>query len=111
MAEKSFMELVSSDDKVKIEVLTAGYKALAELAISKGFKDEAEKVNAEAIEKVAEAHGYKTDEMTELNDGQLGAVAGGFIESCPFGVDKDPCGILGDGPCPSGISFPFPVFK
>ena len=85
MAEKSFMELVSSDDKVKIEVLTAGYKALAELAISKGFKDEAVKANQEAVEKVAEAHGYKADEMTEFNDDQLKAAAGGF-SLCILGI-------------------------
>ena len=77
MAEKSFMELVSSDDKVKIEVLAASYKALAKLAASKGFKDEAVKANKEAVEKVAEAHGYKSEELTELNDEQLKAASGG----------------------------------
>jgi len=87
MAEKSFMELVSSDDKVKIEVLTAGYKALAELAASKGFKDEAIKANQEAVVKVAEAHGYKPDDMTEINDEQLKAVAGGTF--CMFGLGDD----------------------
>ena len=84
MAEKSFMELVSSDDKVKIEVLTAGYKALAELAASKGFKDEAIKANQEAVVKVAEAHGYKPENMTEINNEQLKAVAGGGF--CVLGI-------------------------
>ena len=91
MAEKSFMELVSSDDKVKIEVLAAGYKALAELAASKGFKDEAIKANQEAVVKVAEAHGYKPDDMTEINNEQLKAVAGGKFCMFGWGDDQEVC--------------------
>ena len=56
MVDKKFMELLSSDPKVKAEVL---------------------KACSEAIAKVAEAHGFKSDAVQELSEDELKLAAGG----------------------------------
>ena len=100
---KRFLEAASKDEALKSEVEEAALEALGEFLIAKGLKEEAEKIELEqaklesldkfliakgfceeaakiteaAMTKVAEAHGFRADEMTELSEDELEAVAGG----------------------------------
>lgn len=100
---KRFLEATSKDEALKSEVEHAALEALGEFLIAKGLKEEAGKIELEqaklesldkfliaksfgeeaakiteaAMTKVAEAHGFKADEMIELSGDELEAVAGG----------------------------------
>ena len=79
---KKFLEAASKDSALKSELEQATLEALGEFLKSKGLEEEAGKVAEAAMEKVAEAHGFKADEMIELSDDELEAVAGGYC-FCP----------------------------
>ena len=79
---KKFLEAVSKDSALKSELEHATLEALGEFLKSKGLEEEAGKIAEAAMEKVAEAHGFKADEMTELSEDELEAVAGGVC-ACP----------------------------
>ena len=74
---KKFLEAVSKDSALKSELEHATLEALGEFLKSKGLEAEAGKVAEAAMEKVADAHGFKADEMIELSEDELEAVAGG----------------------------------
>ncbi|MBQ6773351.1 MAG: hypothetical protein IJP48_04725 [Synergistaceae bacterium] len=80
MSDKKFMELLSSDAKVRTEVLEEAYKSLLKLAEDKGFFEDAMKVRSDAMTKIAEAHGFKAASVQELTEEDLASVAGGFQE-------------------------------
>ena len=82
MVSKKFLEAVSKDSALKSELEQATLAALGEFLKSKGLEEEAGKIAEAAMEKVAEAHGFKADEMTELSEDELEAVAGGVC-ACP----------------------------
>ena len=103
MLPKKFMELLSSDEKVNVEALMEGVKELQALAVEKGFKDEAREALDRALEKVAEAHGFKSDEAEELDMGDLKAVAGGQVIDFGKPILCYPVGKV-DKPCPWGFS-------
>ncbi len=86
----NFAELVSQDEKVKVELFAEGFNALNKLAAEKGFKEEARKAFAGVMVKVAEAHGFKADKAKELSEDELKAVAGGGSLCIPFvgGIDQ-----------------------
>ena len=79
---KKFLEAASKDSALKSELEHATLEALSEFLKSKGLEEQAGKVAEAAMEKVAEAHGFKADEMIELSDDELEAVAGGIC-FCP----------------------------
>ena len=87
MSDKKFMELLSSDAKVRTEVLEEAYKSLLKLAEDKGFFEDAMKVRSDAMTKIAEAHGFKAASVQELTEEELKSVAGG--------VKEQRCNILG----------------
>ena len=84
---KKFLEAVSKDEALKSELEQATLEALGEFLKSKGLEEEAGKIAEAAMEKVAEAHGFKADEMTELSEDELEAVAGGVC-ACPVAGGK-----------------------
>ena len=104
---KKFLEAASKDSALKAELEHATLEALGEFLKSKGLEEEAGKVAEAAMEKVAEAHGFKADEMIELSDDELEAVAGGVCH-CPAvgggtGTGKQcACVIIGTGENYSG---------
>ena len=74
---KNFLEAVSKDSALQEEVEHAALEALCELLKAKGLEEDAAKITEAALEKVAEAHEFKSDEMVELSEDELEAVAGG----------------------------------
>ncbi len=84
---KKFLEAVSKDEALKVELEQAALEALGEFLKSKGLEAEARKIAEAATEKVAEAHGFRADDMEEISDDELKAVAGGGCE----------CGFAGGG--------------
>ncbi len=79
---KKFLEAASKDSALKAELEQATLEALGEFLKSKGLEAEAGKIADAAMTKVAEAHGFKADEMEELSEDELKAVAGGKC-ACP----------------------------
>ena len=74
---KNFLEAASKDSALKAEVEHAALEALCELLKAKSLEEDAAKITEAALEKVAEAHEFKSDEMVELSEDELEAVAGG----------------------------------
>ena len=79
---KKFLEAVSKDSALKSELEHATLEALGEFLKSKGLEEEAVKIAEAAMTKIAEDHGFKSEEMTELSEDELEAVAGGVC-ACP----------------------------
>ena len=74
---KRFLEAASKDEALKSEVEEAALEALCEFLKAKGLEEETAKITEAAMVKVAEAHGFRSDEMIELSGDELEAVAGG----------------------------------
>ena len=107
MVSKKFLEAVSRDSALKSELEQATLEALGEFLKSKGLEEEAGKIAEAAMEKVADAHGFKADEMTELSEDELEAVAGGIcfcvVGGGGTGTGKAcGCGVYGVGTNDSG---------
>lgn len=98
---KKFFEAVSKDEALKAELEQATLEALGEFLKSKGLEEETGKIAEAAMTKVAEAHGFKADEMQEVSEDELKAVAGGYC-SCNYpgagtGTQDCTCSHYGSG--------------
>ncbi len=82
---KKFLEAVSKDEALKAELEQAALAALGEFLKSKGLEAEAGKITEAATEKVAEAHGFRADDMEEISDDELKSVVGGGGCGCWLG--------------------------
>ena len=79
---KKFLDAVSKDPALKAEVDNAVLGTLNEFLKARGLTDEAGKATASAMEKIAEAHGFKAEAMEEVDEDEMKAVAGGGTCSC-----------------------------
>ena len=81
---KKFLEQVSKDEALQVELQKAQSEALNTLLKDKGLEDAATKAGTEAMLKVASAHGFKLTaedlkpaKLEALSEDEMKAVAGG----------------------------------
>ena len=106
-ASKKFYEAASKDEALKAEAEQAALDALGAFLKEKGLEEEATKIVDEAVEKVAEAHGFEPETVVRLDLDELDAVAGGVCACVVAGAGKGTgkncgCGIAGAGTNDSG---------